>query len=319
MAVLIAIGGASVGTAFDRAGSADFANAVAVAFLIGTIAIVGAVVSLAVPANRVGRLLLIGAAVFGVGVGLTEAGVYGVVTAPGAVLGAAYMAAIGPGLRAVGTLVTVVAVPVAFPDGRLPGPRWRWLGWGAAAAVGCLFFGNVLSPHAQENRLAKWQSPLGLPAGWGGVADALSALAVLVSLITVAGAVAGLVVRWRRGGPLVRQQLLFFALAACLPVMLLVVVLLANGVPGWAFGVAIVPLPIAIAFATLSHGLYDLRRAANRTLLWLVMSASVAAVYAVIVVSAAVLAPDHHSWWPSALAAGTAALLLIPLHQTLQR
>ena len=49
----------------------------------------------------------------------------GVVTAPGSVPGAAYMAAIGPGLEAAGMLIAVVAVPVIFPDGRLPGPRWR--------------------------------------------------------------------------------------------------------------------------------------------------------------------------------------------------
>jgi hypothetical protein len=32
------------------------------------------------------------------------------------------------------------------------------------------------------------------------------------------------------------------------------------GLPGWIFGVVLLPLPIAIAIAVLHHGLFDLRR-----------------------------------------------------------
>ena len=210
-------------------------------------------------------------------------------------------------------------MPIVFPDGRLPGPRWRWLAWSAIAAVACLFLGNVISPHTNENRLAGWRSPLGLPDRFGNIAGMLSAAGVLLAVAAAAGAVAGLVVRWRRGGPLVRQQLLFLAMAACPPALVLLIILLANGVPGWLFGVVLLPLPVAIAVAILNHGLYDLRRAANRTLLWLTMSGVVVAIYAVVVITAAALVPGHHTWWPSALAAALAALVLIPLRESLQR
>src|SRR6266566_4616748 len=205
------------------------------------------------------------------------------------------------------------------PDGRLPGPRWRWLAWCTAAAVTFLFLGNVLSPHAQQDRLAHWQSPLGLPGRYGHIADLLSAAGVLLAAAAAAGAVAGLITRWRRGGPLVRQQLLLLALAACPPALLLVAVILTGSVPGWLFGAVLLPLPVAIAIAILSHGLYDLRRAAHHTLLWLTMSGTVVGIYAVVVITAATLTPGHRSWWPSALAAAIAALLLIPLRETLQR
>ena len=81
----------------------------------------------------------------------------------------------------------------------------------------------------------------------------------------------------------------------------------------------LLPLPVAIAVAILHHGLYDLRRAAHRTLLWLTMSGTVIGIYAVVVITAAALVPDHHTWWPSALAAALAALALIPLRESLQR
>ena len=321
VAVVVALAGSAIATTYDRAGTAAFAGTLSFAFAVGAVAVVGAVVTLAVPGNRVGWLLLAAAAVMGAGAALTEAGVHGVVTAPGSVPGAAYMAAIGPGLQAAGLLIAVVGVPVIFPDGHLPGPRWRWLAWSAAAAVTCLFLGNVLSPTTNEARLAHWQSPLGLPGHYGSIADALSAAGVLLAAAAAAGAVAGLITRWRRGGPLVRQQLLFLALAACPPAVVFVAVILTNGagVPGWIFGVVLLPLPVAIAIAILSHGLYDLRRAAHRTLLWLAMSGTVVGIYAVLVIAAAALAPDHHTWWPSALAAAAAALLLIPLRETLQR
>ena len=78
-------------------------------------------------------------------------------------------------------LIVVVGVPVVFPDGRLPGPRWRWLSWSATAAVTCLFLGNVVSPHTQEARLARWHNPVGLPGRFGGIASALSAAGVLLA------------------------------------------------------------------------------------------------------------------------------------------
>jgi signal transduction histidine kinase len=320
-AVAVALAGSAVAATYDRAGSAAFADTLSFAFAVSAVAVVGAVIMLAMPGNRVGRLLLAAAVLMGAGLALTEAGIHGVVTSPGSVTGAAYMAAIGPGLEAAGMLIAVVGVPVIFPDGHLPSPRWRWLAWSTAAAVTCLFLGNVLSPTTNEARLAHWQSPLGLPGRYGNVAGALSAAGVLLAVGAAAGAVTGLITRWRRGGPLVRQQLLFLALAACPPALVFVAVLLTNGVgvPGWIFGVVLLPLPAAIAIAVLSHGLYDLRRAAHRTLLWLAMSGTIVGVYAVVVIAAAALVPDHHSWWPSALAAAVAALLLIPLRETLQR
>ena len=88
--------------------------------------------------------------------------------------------------------------------------------------------------------------------------------------------------------------------------------MITNGVPGWIFGVVLLPLPVAIAIAILHHGLYDLRRTAHRTLLWLTMLAAVAGIYAAVVITVAALVPDHHAWWPSALAAALAALALHP-------
>ena len=318
-AVVLAVAGSAAGTAYDQPGTAVFADTLSFAFAVAVVAVVGAIITLAVPGNRVGWLMLAAAAVLGVGTAFTEAGIHGVMTVPGSVPGAAYLAALGPGLQAAGLVIAVVGVPAVFPDGRLPGPRWRWLAWSAAAAAACLFLGNILSPTSNENRLAHWHSPLGLAGRYAPVTGVLSAAGVLLAVGAAVGAIAGLVIRWRRGGPLVRQQLLLLALATWPPALVFLAILLSNGVPGWIFGVVLLPLPVAIAVAILHHGLYDLRRAAHRTLLWLTMSAAVVAIYAAVVITVAALVPDHHAWWPSALAAALAALMLIPLRDKLQR
>jgi signal transduction histidine kinase len=318
-AVVLAVAGSAAGTAYDRPGTAVFADTLALAFAIAVVAVVGAIITLAVPGNRVGWLMLAAAAILGVGTAFTEAGIHGVVTAPGTVPGAAYLAALGPGLQAAGMVIAVVWVPAVFPDGRLPGPRWRWLAWPAAAAAACLFLGNALSPTSNESQLAHWHSPIGLPVRYGNIADALSAAGVLLAVAAAAGAIAGLVTRWRRGGRLVRQQLLLLALATWPPALVFLAIMITNGVPAWIFGVVLLPLPAAIAVAILHHGLYDLRRAAHRTLLWLTMSAAVVGIYAAVVITVAALVPDHHAWWPPALAAALAALALIPLRDKLQR
>ena len=317
-AVLVALSGATVGAGFDQLDHSA-ATGLVNAFVIGTVAVVGAAITLAVPGNRVGWLLLAAAVAMGSGEACTEAGVHGLLTAPGSVPAAGYLAAVGPALRGLGWVLVVLAVPLVFPDGRLPGVRWRWLAWCLVGAGVGLFLGAVLSPHGQETRLTGWHNPLGLPERAAPVADLLSLSGLLFAVVCAVGAVTGLVARWRRDGPLVRQQLLLLALAACPPVLLVLWSVLVSPQPRWAFALAVLPFPVAIAVATLAFGLYDLRRATHRTLLWLTMSASVLAVYALVVLAVAALVPDHRSGWPSAVAAVVAALALVPLRQALQR
>src|SRR6185312_11516110 len=122
-----------------------------------------------------------------------------------------------------------------------------------------------------------------------------------------------------------RQQVLLLACGVVVAAIFLITAIIVafsspNGsLPRWTFAVAGLPLPIAIAVATLNHGLYDLRRAANRTILSMLMSAILVGVYAGVVLGAAALVPDRDAWWASAGAAIVTALTLVPLRDRLQR
>jgi signal transduction histidine kinase len=316
--VLVAISGAVVAGIYRRAGGDPAVTEVGNAMVIGTLAVVGAVLTLAVPDNRVGRLLLTAGIVWGCGEALTEAGVYGVLDRPGAVPGAPYLAAVGPALRGAGWLLAVVGVPALVPDGRLPGARWRWLGCCTTAAVVVLPVGIMLGP-SPDVRLVQWRNPLTLPADLTGASAALSLAGILLAAISVIGGVAALVARWRRGSTLVHQQLLVLAAAACPPAVVVLLVPVLGGVPAWGFDLGLLPLPVAIAVATLQHGLYDLRRAAHRTLLWVTMSGVVVALYALVIAGVTAVAPAGGGRWLPPLAAATAALVLVPLRAGLQR
>ncbi len=85
-----------------------------------------------------------------------------------------------------------------------------------------------------------------------------------------------------------REQIRLFAIAAALPIVAAPVAL-ATSWGSWIFAVAALPLPIAIGVAVLARGLYDLRNAVNRTLVWLTLSALVAGLYALVIGGAATL------------------------------
>jgi signal transduction histidine kinase len=322
--VALTLAASMVAAAVDRGNHSYYLDEVVGGLVSAITAVVGAMVALAAPRNVIGWFILGSSTLGALAEALTEAGVHGVRTAPGSVPGAAYLVTFGVALRTLAPLLTDAAVPAYYPDGRLAGPRYRWLGWTLTATVLVVVIAGVLAPI--ETRLGNnWHGPF-TPAGkLGDSLQGLDILGVLLIIICAVGAFAGLVHRWRRGGPVVRQQLLLFGCAIAVSVLFLIAVLTvviatsSSGPPRFVFSLASLPLPIAVAIAVVNRGLYDLRRAANRTILWLLVTTSIAALYVVVVVAAAAASPDRSAWWPPALAAGVAALALVPLRDRLQR
>ncbi|HUR09464.1 MAG TPA: histidine kinase [Nonomuraea sp.] len=168
---------------------------------------------------------------------------------------------------------------LVFPDGRPPSTRWAWLVY-VTVLTAPLF---VLEMGASPSGLAPG------PAGTGYLTlpfhDDLQALWTVTEIrgvVLILAALAGLVVRYRRGGEQERRQLLWLLFA----VLLVAGVMLVWGVfqTGPVLILLAIPLiPIAIAVAILRHGLLDIRLVISRAVLYGLLTAGVVGAYALLV------------------------------------
>jgi two-component system, NarL family, sensor kinase len=170
------------------------------------------------------------------------------------------------------TLVVLAAVlPLLLPEGRLPSPRWRpalALSLVVVVANAVFWSLNPIVTEAAPGRLVP--NPLGVPAiaGLEPVVAAPTALAVLLAL-------SSLVVRWRRGTPVERQQLKWLGLGVGISVGLWVVSAVLPPDQDWIAILYALPLPACIAVAALRHRLWDVDVVISRTLVVGVLTALV--------------------------------------------
>ena len=227
------------------------------------------------PGNPVGWSLLAGGCLYaGTGAGVAVLAWAGEPTWPWRVLATAANGA--------WTWSLALLVPLAltlFPDGRLPGPRWRWLVAVLVAAGVLLTAAGVLAP---DGGLTAGAGVPGYPARAWPVAwlDAAYPVGLVAGY---GGAVAALVVRYRRGGDPVRRQVLWLLLA----VLLMLAAFTVDTVLGAdTLLLGILPvllLPAAITVAVLRYRLIDIRLAVSRSLLYLLLSGGVVVGYLALV------------------------------------
>jgi hypothetical protein len=183
--------------------------------------------------------------------------------------------------------LALIYLPLLFPDGRLPSRRW--LPVAVLAGIGTL---GMVIPGMLTDTLRgtitgyKIDNPIGIE-GLAPVEKlpAFGVLSVLFLGVGVVGAVACLVVRFRRSRGIERQQMKWFVYAAALLLLYLVSILasdfdfLPEIVSGVVLGLALVALPTAIGTAILKHRLYDIDVIINRTLVYGSLTALLGAVY----------------------------------------
>jgi hypothetical protein len=175
-----------------------------------------------------------------------------------------------------------------FPDGRLPSPRWRPVAW---AMVGwCVVIMAFLAVYPELLAAPELDNPFGLSGDAGAAMRRLQASPAipLISIPLVLASAAAPLVRFRHTRGVQRQQLKWFAYAVGLLVVLLV--LPSWLLPGWARAVTVI-LPVvavwgiaaAIGIAVLRYRLYAIDRIVNRTLVYGLLTAVLAGVYAALV------------------------------------
>ena len=218
--------------------------------------------------------------------------------------------------------VAVALVLLYFPDGRLPGRRWR------AVPVALLVFGaaqQVVGAFASTPFLPPLQDlprPYGPPSTLMQVANMVVFIGLLGLLLAAA---ASLVVRFRRSTGRIRAQLKWLSLAGLAVVvypfvcLAEIVVTGSSGSVALVFGIAtLVALPASIAVAMLRHDLYDVDRVVADTVTYAIVMVVLLGTYAVTALILGLFLGRESA--PAAAAATAAcALILAPVRARLQR
>jgi hypothetical protein len=184
-----------------------------------------------------------------------------------------------------------------FPDGRLPSRRWRALSWLSGAVIVLVGVANVLAPGPLTG-LGEVRNPFGIEgAPW--LVDTSVVLSLLFGGCVLASAVS-LIVRYRRSGEEVREQIKWIALAGSITGALIFLgivlgfllvrgAMTPEGIVGppplwfrllmyalvWSFA----SVPMAIGFAVLRYHLYDIDVLINRTLVYGSLTVLLVALY----------------------------------------
>jgi hypothetical protein len=253
--------------------------------------LVGALIASRRPKNPIGWICLAVGLLWMLNIMSGGYGIYGLLASPGLV---PFPAAIGSqgewmGPATVGLLGTYLIL--LFPDGRLPSGRWRPLAWLSGAVLVLGSVGNALAPGPLPD-LGGVRNPFGLE-GYPWISGARDAINLLLSLCMLASALS-LVLRYRRSGSEVREQIKWIAFAASLVALgVSGAVVLGTFAPDAAGGthplwlglledaitLSFAGIPIAVGFAVLKYRLYNIDVIINRTLVYGSLTALLALIY----------------------------------------
>ena len=243
--------------------------------------VVGALISSHRPENPIGWIFLADGFCYGLLSAGDQYAIYALLTNPGALPLGAEASWLGQWIWAPGLGLSLVFLPLLFPDGHPPSHRWRPVGW-----LGGLFIGLTVV----SSMILLW--PERGPALLTGDESPSHVVQVLVDFIAVPmlfvaglGAVVSLLVRFRRARGDERQQIKWFASATALTLVwiLLFGQTTLRGLPGIIVDLSallVIPsIPIATGIAILRYRLYDIDRIINRTLVYGALTAMLVAVY----------------------------------------
>ncbi len=275
----------------DEVTATTVVGAAGFAFVIGTFPVSGLLVLRRQPRNSVGWLLLAVGDIWAIGaVGDTYA-TYGLTIEPGSLPLAAAGATVSNAIWAPALGVMATFLLLHFPDGRLPGPRWRPLARLSGGVIIALTSLLLVSPgELMEGPLAGKQNPLAV-AALRPVGDVILATLLLALTSCIVASAWSLVVRFRRSRGVERQQLKWMTAAGSVMALafftnIFLSMPYSQGTePGWlvvfnnlAFATWAL-MPAAIAAAVLKHGLYDIDLVVNRALVYGSLTALLAGVY----------------------------------------
>ncbi|MBB2911950.1 signal transduction histidine kinase [Streptosporangium becharense] len=178
-----------------------------------------------------------------------------------------------------GAAVLAVLLPLYSPDGRLPSRRWRPVVAATAAMVVIHSLASLLRPDPDPADYP-WPrvipNPLGVEA-LAPYAPALNQFPIVATVVLAMLALASLILRFRRAGPLLRRQI-----AWPLSAFAVYVIFIVGQEHTWLPGTLWAPvIPLAIAFSVLRYRLYGIDTVISRAFVAAGLLAVVSGIYVV--------------------------------------
>ena len=214
-------------------------------------------------------------------------------------------------------------VPLLFPDGHLPSPRWRWFARVAAGGMVVSSIAMLLDPGSLvDSGFPDVQNPFGVEAIEPFIGVGFAAIATIP--LAILGAALSLVLRYRRSGPTERLQIRWLASAVVVIAVLYAITMVATlnrdaedatwvavlqGMAVLSFGL----IPVAIGFAILRHRLYDIDVVIRKAVIVAAIAVFFTVVYAAIVGGIGALVESRSTPALSFVSAAIVAVLFQPM------
>ncbi len=280
-------------------GAQDATDLIAIASSVAaslSLPVVGAILVVLRPRNPIGWILLVGGVSLILG-DFTEAYVERSTIVGPALPGYRLLDSLAPTLSGLAYPLLAVWLPLLFPDGRLPGPRWRIVGVVAAITTVAL-----VTPTGSDE----------------GVLRLIGGAATVTMGILLAVAVGAVVMRFRRAAGAEREQLKWFVAGIVLLAASVLVLAMFQNTWSWSLlMLAFAFLPIAIGIAVLRYRLYEIDRLISRTIGWALVTGILAAVFVGLVLALQALLAGFTQGETLAVAGST--LVAFALFQPLRR
>jgi len=194
------------------------------------------------------------------------------------------MAWLGFWISMPGTAVIALFLPLLFPDGHLPSRRWRPVAWAAGVLAVIAVLDTMFKPASYPG-FALVRNPVGIYT-WDGLFELLDISTDVVFALLIVLTALALFERMRRAGPEERLQIRWFVFAGCIVILGFLADALHGIVPGMEVAsialtvAAVTALPIAVGIAILRYRLYEIDVIINRTLVYGLLTAVLAGLYA---------------------------------------
>jgi hypothetical protein len=182
----------------------------------------------------------------------------------------------------------LVLLPLLYPTGRPPSPRWRPIAWLTVLGMLLSIVSYAFRPGTlKASEVPVAANPLGV-AGATGLLETVDRIGAVLFVLLFFAAVASVLVRFRRARGVERQQLKWFLYAT---VAGLVAFWLPPLTPAVIFdpselvvdllvGVISLGWPVALGIAVLRYRLYDIDRLVNRTVVYTALTLVLGGIYA---------------------------------------